>query len=64
VHALEAGLGELLDLDLPAMELQLLAHRAAGGQELELRDREVALLQAAHHLHTDGAGGADHGDGA
>ena len=55
------GLG-VLDLDLLAAELQLLALRARGREEPHRRRGEVALLQQrAHHL-ADLAGRADYTD--
>src|SRR5699024_6158792 len=51
--------GDVLNNNLLATELQLLACGAGGGEEAHLVSGEVALLeQVAHHL-ADLAGGAD-----
>ena len=45
-----------------AFELQGLAGRALGGQQLQAGDGEVPALQDAQDFDADGAGGADNGN--
>src|SRR5690606_25654779 len=62
VDPVEARFGQLLDDELAAAERHLLACRSGRRQQLELCEREVALLETTDQLDADGAGGADDGN--
>ncbi|SOO23411.1 hypothetical protein XFF6991_280070 [Xanthomonas phaseoli pv. phaseoli] len=58
VHAGGVELGQILHIDLAAIELHLPAGRARRRQRVQGGDREVALGQDAQHGLADSAGGA------
>ena len=62
VDALERIRCELLDGDVLALELELLAGAARGGEESQVCDGKRAFFEAADHFHADRAGGSDDGD--
>ncbi|MNI44528.1 hypothetical protein D3C73_989080 [compost metagenome] len=62
VHATRVEGGQVLDLDLAAVEFDFAAGRALGSEQAQGGDREIALGQDGQHGLADRTGGADDGD--
>jgi hypothetical protein len=57
--AMSIPANEFLDRNLLAAKWQRFAGRTRRGQQRQLADWKIALLQSFDHLHSDRAGGAD-----